>query len=99
MKFLWRRDGKNGSGIYSSGYSFELPAPEVVVKDTTGAGDAALAGWIHSWLLNKSTEECVKYGHVMASLVLQVNGAIYHGLSAGLLETNYKQNSIHHDAN
>lgn len=99
VRFLWRRDGKNGSGIYSSGYSYELPAPEVLVKDTTGAGDAALAGWIHSWLLNRNTEECVKYGHAMASLVLQVNGAIYHGLTDGLLENTYKQNFIYHDAN
>ncbi|NTW25489.1 MAG: hypothetical protein HGA37_12390 [Lentimicrobium sp.] len=67
-----------------------LEAPGVIVQDTTGAGDAALAGWIHAWLMNRNPEDCVRYGHAMASLVLQVKGAIHPGLTFELLESIYK---------
>lgn len=53
VQYLWMRDGKNGSGLYSKESAFQLPAPRVQVVDTTGAGDAALAGWVHPWLMNK----------------------------------------------
>ncbi len=88
VKFLWVRNGKNGSCIYGKDYSFELSAPDVQVKDTTGAGDAALAGWVHAWLMDKNPDDCVRYGHAMAALVLQEKGAIKIDLSAALLEKN-----------
>jgi pseudouridine kinase len=88
---LWIRDGRNGSAIYSPGFSFKLAAPDVNVVETTGAGDAALAGWIYAWLQNKAPEECVGYGHAMAKLVLQVKGAIKTDLSQDLLETTFSE--------
>lgn len=97
VKYLWIRNGKNGSGIFASGYSFTLEAPDVIVHDTTGAGDAALAGWIHAWLLNRSTEDCVRYGHAMASLILQVRGAINPGLTPALLESTYNKYINQHE--
>ncbi len=87
VQYLWMRDGKNGSGLYSKESAFQLPAPRVQVVDTTGAGDAALAGWMHAWLMNKSPEECVRYGHAMASLILQEKGAIKQNLNSLMLES------------
>ncbi len=97
VKYLWIRNGKNGSGIFASGYNFTLEAPDVIVQDTTGAGDAALAGWMHAWLLNRSTEDCVRYGHAMASLILQVRGAINPGLTPALLESTYNKYINQHE--
>lgn len=91
VKFLWIRNGKSGSTIYTPDYNFTLEAPDIIVQDTTGAGDAALAGWMHAWLLNRSTEDCVRYGHAMASLILQVKGAINPGLTPALLESTYNK--------
>jgi len=91
VNYVWKRDGKNGSGIFSEGYSFSLPAPDVEITDTTGAGDAALAGWIHGWLRNIPIEDCIRYGHAMASIILQVKGAVYPELTVDLLENSYNK--------
>lgn len=50
VQFLWVRNGKNGSEIFSKDLNHKQIAPKVKVIDSTGAGDAALAGWIHAWL-------------------------------------------------
>ena len=89
VKFIWIRNGKHGSGIFAKNYSYKLDAPVVNVTDTTGAGDAGLAGWIHAWLMNRSIEECVRYGHAMSALVLEVKGAMRAGLNFDLLEETY----------
>ncbi|MFH1119016.1 MAG: PfkB family carbohydrate kinase [Bacteroidota bacterium] len=91
VQYVWKRDGKDGSGIYSRDFHSGFPAPEVDVADTTGAGDAALAGWIHAWLDNRCLEDCIVYGHAMASIILQVKGAVHPGLTVNLLETSYKK--------
>jgi pseudouridine kinase len=89
VRYLWLRKGKEGSILYSEQNPFELSAPEVQIIDTTGAGDAALAGWIHAWLHDQKPEDCVRYGHAMASLVLQINGAIRKDLDLQLLEETF----------
>jgi len=90
IRFLWMRDGKNGSSIYSRELSHHLGAPDVCVTDTTGAGDAGLAGWIHAYMQKKSPETCVRYGHALSALALSSEGAIVHELTPLLLETTYK---------
>ena len=89
VKYLWVRNGKEGSVTYEKDYNFKLDAPIVHVKDTTGAGDAALAGWIHARLTDKNLEDCVRYGHALASLILQENGAIKNNLTSSLLEDRF----------
>lgn len=85
----WLRKGKNGSALMGEKEEFHVPAPKVEVTDTTGAGDAALAGWIHAWISGKNPHDCIRYGHALASLVLQVRGAVNENLSTNLLETTF----------
>ena len=84
---IWIRKGKEGSEFFSREETIKLPAPDVEVMDTTGAGDAALAGWIHAWLQDKSARECLLYGHAMAAMILQTRGTQSSQLSAELLES------------
>ena len=91
IKNLWLRNGKNGSTIYSTNHKFNLPAYQTNVIDITGAGDAALAGWVYAFLKNKNWEDCLRYGHAMASLILQVPGAIHPELSPVLLEKTFEK--------
>lgn len=91
VHYLWMRKGKEGSIMFSKMHQFELDAPDVQLIDTTGAGDAALAGWMHAWLRDHKSEDCVRYGHALASLVLQTKGAIRNDLTFQLLENTFNQ--------
>ncbi|HEV8052061.1 MAG TPA: adenosine kinase [Parachlamydiaceae bacterium] len=51
------------------------PAYQVKVVDTTGAGDLFASGFLHGFLLNKSLEESLRYGSLVASYVIQTFGA------------------------
>ena len=86
VKNLWIRNGKKGSKLFTTDSIYELAAPHVNVVDTTGAGDAALAGWIYAWLREKSPEKCLLYGHSMASIILQIKGAVQDNLTSEILE-------------
>ena len=91
VQYLWIRRGKMGSGIYSNEFSKEISARSVSVTDITGAGDAAMAGWIDAWLNRKNPEDCVRYGHALASIVLQVKGAVDKNLTKSLLELTFNK--------
>ncbi len=71
---IWIRKGKDGSEMFSRTGSIEVPAPDVKVIDSTGAGDAALAGWIHAHLQGRSADDCILYGHALAHIILQTKG-------------------------
>ena len=88
---IWIRKGTEGSEFYSRKETIMLPAPHVKIVDTTGAGDAALAGWIHARLQNKSVRECLLYGHATAEIILQTSGANSDRLNTHLLETTVAQ--------
>lgn len=90
LQYLWIRKGKNGSGLYANNISIEIPAPPVEIIDITGAGDAALAGWIYAFLAGKKPDECVRYGHAMAYIILQVKGAVNEALSTAILEKTFE---------
>ena len=89
---MWIKNGKDGSQLYSASSVHELSAPDLKIVDTTGAGDAALAGWMHGWLLKKNPVDCLYYGQAMAKIILQVNGANDKNLSADLLEITVENN-------
>lgn len=86
VQHVWLRQGENGSTIYEKNSHFSLHAPAVNVIDTTGAGDAALAGWVHGFVHEKSTVDKIRYGHTLAALVLQQKGTIVKGLTPIKLE-------------
>ncbi len=76
VKNIWLRKGEKGSEMFSENKQLALKAATVSITDSTGAGDAALAGWIaaHYWKWDEL--ECLKAGHSLAAEVLQVMGAV-----------------------
>jgi pseudouridine kinase len=91
LKNLWIRSGKNGSTIYNNENTLHLAASQINIIDSTGAGDAALAGWIHGWLLNFPPEKCLQYGHTLANMILQIKGAELENLNHELLDSEFKK--------
>ena len=91
LKNLWIRLGKDGSTIYNREKTLHLSASQIKVIDSTGAGDAALAGWIHGWMLNFPPEKCLQYGHTLASMILQIKGAELENLNRELLDSEFKK--------
>ena len=89
LKNLWIRSGKDGSTMYNSEKTVHLAASQINIIDSTGAGDAALAGWIHGYLLNYSSEKCLKYGHTLAAMILQIKGAELENLNSELLDSEF----------
>jgi pseudouridine kinase len=84
---IWMRNGIEGSTIYSGKGNYLFTPKPVNVIDVTGAGDAALSGWIHAFLHGKNINECLTYGHALAELILSVNGAVLETLNAELLDS------------
>ena len=76
LKYIWLRKGSDGSVLYSKELTISLPACSVAVTDSTGAGDAALAGWISAFTNNADLNYCLKTGHALAYEVLQIKGAV-----------------------
>lgn len=76
VEYLWLRKGALGSSLFHHDEEVYLSAPSIPVKDSTGAGDAALAGFIAAWYKGKDTLTCLKWGHVMAAMVLMQEGTI-----------------------
>ncbi len=73
--------GKKGSTFYEKtkegikkGEVFA--AEENPVVDTTGSGDAYIAGFIYGLLENKSVEECCKRGSVLSSFIIEKTGCL-----------------------
>jgi len=92
LKYLWMRSGANGSTIYSPNGKTHLHAPKVAIQDSTGCGDAALAGWIHGWLLGANLEDCLKYGHALAGMAISTKGAELPQLNRVTLNEAFKEN-------
>ncbi len=67
--------GKYGTIAYRGEKHFIHPAPDVRVKDTTGAGDAFLAGFLVSYLKTRSVQNALAQGTDLASRVIQKLGA------------------------
>lgn len=80
-KLLWKgvqtvvvKKGSKGSEIYTTKERIEIPAWQVSVVDSTGAGDVYAAGFLASLLLCKSLEEAGHIGSKLASLAVQGYG-------------------------
>lgn len=57
-----------------SGVTLSLPAPQVGVLDTTGAGDAFAAGFIAAELAGQSVQECLRVGIEAGAKAVQTVG-------------------------
>lgn len=91
LRNIWLRKGASGSVMINRLTQTSVSANKIKVIDSTGAGDAALAGWIAAFLNNLDTLKCIQFGHSLAFEVLQVKGSIKHDINFyKLLELNNK---------
>lgn len=74
IKTIAIKKGEKGC-LASDGNEFvEMPAFKAKVKDTTGAGDVFSAGFIVSYLENKSLEECCRFASAAAAISITGSG-------------------------
>ena len=69
-------DGINGSVAYSRSSEIKQPAYEVEVKDTTGAGDAFIAGYLAGVAHDLNSAHCLEIAAKWAASAVQVNTSI-----------------------
>lgn len=67
--------GDRGSYVITSEDIIKIPIWQVPVRDTTGAGDAYAAGFIHQQLQNKPLKESGEYAAACASLQIAKENA------------------------
>jgi len=73
---VWLRKGSQGSVIHQKENSLTLGVPPIAIVDSTGAGDAALAGWLLGFLQNEEELTCLQLGHTLAFEILKKKGTI-----------------------
>ncbi len=73
---IWLSKGNNGSVLYDPTQTSSLGVPNIDILDSTGAGDAAVAGWVYGYVTGKSELTSMQLGHALAFQVLQVKGAV-----------------------
>jgi pseudouridine kinase len=82
---LWLRQGAQGSTWITNTSRFSLGVPTITIADTTGAGDAALAGWVFGFMQTENPTSCLQLGHSLALHILQQKGAVDPKLDAATL--------------
>lgn len=75
VKLVIIKRGAKGAYLFDGKKSISMPAMEVNVVDTTGAGDAFDAGFLAAMIRGKSLNECLTWGIATASLKIQKKGA------------------------
>ena len=90
---IWLHNGKMGSALYKKDKAITLHAPNIEVRDCTGAGDGSLTGFILGKDLGLEDMDCLKLAHTLSAEILQVDGAIATHLNQekllGLIQTYY----------
>ncbi len=96
VKNIWLRKGVLGSVRYNNENQLSLGVEKISIVDSTGAGDAALAGWLTGYINNYTELTCLQLGHTLAFEVLQIKGAVKHDITlSSLLES---RNKYYNDA-
>jgi len=70
--------GEEGCFVQNDEIEKRIPAFQTKAVDTTGAGDAFVAGFIKGLLQGFSIEKCAEYGNVIGSLAVEKLGASGH---------------------
>lgn len=70
--------GEQGSLLYENGNSYRIPAYAAKLIDTTGAGDAFVAGFIKGLVNGESHNRCAALGNVAGSIAVENVGASGH---------------------
>lgn len=68
------KGGAQGAWVSSQRGLRHVAAQKVPVIDTTGAGDAFNAGFLHAWLEGQDEQRCLKAGVAAGSLAVQAAG-------------------------
>ena len=68
--------GSNGAALLNGADTLRTPAIPVNVADTTGAGDAFNAGFLHAFLAGLPAETCLKRGVICGSLSVRKAGSV-----------------------
>ncbi len=79
---IWLRQGERGSTWFSPSSTLHLAVPKITIVDSTGAGDAALAGWVLGKVQKDTPLNCLKLGHSLALHILQQKGTVDVTMSA-----------------
>ncbi len=74
MEIICVTRGSKGALIYQKGKVFEHPGYAVQVKDSIGAGDAFLSGFIKTYLEEKSPEEILDFACKIGAFVATQKG-------------------------
>ncbi|MEL6842912.1 MAG: carbohydrate kinase family protein [Bacteroidota bacterium] len=79
--------GKDGCNLQSTHYQQDFPALTVdKLVDTTGAGDAFLAGLVAALYHNVDWPDCIQWGQACAALTLQSMHNVRPDLNLGMLQ-------------
>ncbi len=73
--------GEDGLFCCNEQESFFRPAPQVSIKNCTGAGDAFMAGLVYSWLHNMSLEQAAAFAEGASKMTLEHENTINPALS------------------
>jgi len=79
---VWVRKGNQGSVICTPHHTLALGVPHITITDSTGAGDAALAGWVFGYVNQENEQTCLELAHALALTVLQTKGAVVPNLNS-----------------
>ncbi|MDT0201715.1 carbohydrate kinase [Nocardioides sp. AE5] len=85
VEHVWVRLGGRGSLLSSTGSHVFLDAHPIDVVDVTGAGDAALAAFVHALLDGKEPVEAAAWAHVAAALTINSPHTVRPDLTARLV--------------
>lgn len=88
-KRIWLRRGEKGSEMVERNERLTLSALPITIMDSTGAGDAALAGWVAGWYSGLDPLSSMQLGHSLAYEVLQYPGAILPSADIPLILSKY----------
>ena len=78
--------GAAGSLAFDGQLSLSVSAPAVTPEDTTGAGDAFIAGFLHAHLAGQSLEQSLRCGAARAALACMYRGGFPQTPLKGLVE-------------
>ena len=85
---IWLRKGSQGSVMHSVKQTTHLSVPPIQIVDSTGAGDAALAGWVFGYVHNEDELSCLQLGHSLALETLKIKGTVDLSLNSDKLYKN-----------
>jgi sugar/nucleoside kinase (ribokinase family) len=87
VQTIWLRQGALGSTLFSQSETISLSVPKITIVDSTGAGDAALAGWVFGIANGELPMTCLKLGHTLAMHILQRKGTVDANMNATTIYT------------